>query len=404
MFSRKLCSVLTPGKRTDKDDAYVAMSNGSRPSMSSASSQQPFLTDRETFARSYRVGHILGKGGFGTVYAGIRVRDGLPVAIKHVPKSSVTAWGQVNDTRVPLEYCLLRQVSQCNGVVRLLDACDTGDVFVVVMERMESCKDLFDFITERGALPETMAKNFFRQVVEAVIQCHRAGVVHRDIKDENILVDLKTLTLKLIDFGSGAYVKDTYFTDFDGTRVYSPPEWINHRRYMGTPATVWSMGILLYDMVCGDIPFEENEQIVSAILNFPTSSTGHQIVSRQCQDLIRNLLEYSPSDRPSLEQILSHPWFYPDVEVTKVDDCSPSDCLAAMESSSPTTTSSSAGSIPVPSPRRASFTLGGSLPYSLTPSASTASSSRNSMTEEVDLLDCEYAMEAVIYHEEQWAH
>ena len=94
----------------------------------------------------------------------------------------------MNDTRVPLEYCLLRQVSQCNGVVKLLDACDTGDVFVFVMERMESCKDLFDFITERGALPECMAKSFFRQVVEAVIQCHLAGVVHRDIKVYLLLI------------------------------------------------------------------------------------------------------------------------------------------------------------------------------------------------------------------------
>ena len=88
----------------------------------------------------------------------------------------------MNGVKVPLEFCLMRQVSQCGGVIKLLDACDMGDVFVVVMERMESCTDLFDFITERGALPEAMAKNFFRQVVEAVLQCHRAGVFHRDIK------------------------------------------------------------------------------------------------------------------------------------------------------------------------------------------------------------------------------
>lgn len=88
----------------------------------------------------------------------------------------------MNGIRVPLEFCLLRQVAHVPGVVRILDACDADDVFVLVMERAESSQDLFDYITERGALPEQAAKNLFRQVVEAVILCHRAGVIHRDIK------------------------------------------------------------------------------------------------------------------------------------------------------------------------------------------------------------------------------
>ena len=258
-------------------------------------------SDIQSFQTQYKIQGILGKGGFGTVHAAVRKSDGLMVAVKEVPKERVLAYS--GDGQLPLEVALMQQVADVPGVVKLLDHFDMGSSFYVVMERFNS-KDMFDFISEQGPLSEDLAKNLFSQVVDMVMQCHAKGVLHRDIKDENLLIDLTTHQVKLIDFGSGTYLHDGVYTEFEGTRVYSPPEWIKYRRYKADSLTTWSLGILLYDMLCGDVPYETDQQILDAeLVWFPQLR-----LSQEAKDLVRMCLHLDPEQRISLEQLAVHPW------------------------------------------------------------------------------------------------
>lgn len=258
--------------------------------------------EKESFESMYAVHSVLGTGGFGTVYAGIRKSDNKLVAIKHIARAKVTEWVEENGQRLPIEVSLLQRTAHLSGVIQLLDFFEQTDSFIVVMERPDNCKDLFDYITESVALNEDEARNIFRQVVETTAAMHDLGVVHRDIKDENILIDTESKTVRLIDFGSGTFLHHDVYTEFEGTRVYSPPEWICVRRYRAVPATVWSLGVLLYDMVCGDIPFERDDQIAKAELHFRKS------VSTEVEALVRQCLSLDPLSRPSLADVLAHPW------------------------------------------------------------------------------------------------
>uniref|UniRef100_A0A8C3UZ32 Serine/threonine-protein kinase n=1 Tax=Catharus ustulatus TaxID=91951 RepID=A0A8C3UZ32_CATUS len=252
----------------------------------------------------YQLGPQLGSGGFGTVFSGTRLSDGSPVAIKRVARESVLQWDELPDgTRVPMEVVLMEKVgSGCHYVIQLLDWFELPDSFLLVMERPEASRDLLQLLLEHEVLSEEMARWLFRQVLEAVRHCTACGVLHRDIKPQNLLVNPESGDLKLIDFGCGTFLQERPYTQFAGTHVYSPPEWIACGCYYGHSATIWSLGVLLYVMVCGNLPFCKDHDIVSGQLFF-----GHQ-VSPACEDLIRWCLAKHPADRPELEDILCHPW------------------------------------------------------------------------------------------------
>merc|ERR1711878_17695 len=266
-------------------------------------------TPKRDLESEYILKKLLGKGGFGRVFSAVRICDGVEVAIKEVLKDIRYQNDNKSKTDIPTEVALMQQVEDIEGVIKILDYIDDTECYYIVMEKINS-KDLFDFITDEGPLPENFAKGMFSEIVRTVIQCRDSGVLHRDIKDENILVDLKSFNIKLIDFGSGCEHNhhedpDKVFKEFHGTRVYSPPEWIRDGEYQADKLTVWSLDILLYDMLCGDIPYTTDQEICSGKLLWHKQLS----LSASARDLISRCLSLNHQDRICLDSILSHSWF-----------------------------------------------------------------------------------------------
>lgn len=286
---------------------------------------QPTIHDGRTeFPQRYILGERFGGGGFGHVHHARRISDNRAVVVKEIRSEKVPCWCEVDSQIMPIEVVLLMMCQRIPGVVRFLDAYSYGHSWILVMDRVSDATcDMFDYIGERGTLTEEETANYFHQLIGTLLMCHHVGVLHRDIKDENLLIDRNTGELVLIDFGSGAFLQSRPYTDFDGTRVYCPPEWILTSSYHGKPAEVWSLGVLLYDMLCGDIPFINDFSILAGNLRYRKNS-----LTSDAKDLIGRCLNLDPSGRPSLLEILRHPWMVS--RRPKLHECLPQSILVAL--------------------------------------------------------------------------
>ena len=159
------------------------------------------------------------------------------------------------------------------------------------------------FIVKKGKLDDILARTISIQVAEAILKFKEKEILHGDIKDKNILFNDQTMQIKFIDFGSSRPYREGKYNDFGiATQLYAPPEFISKAGYTANGLNVWSLGVLLYNMVCGDIPFHNEEQILKVELEVPSH------IGQSCCRLIRDCLRMESEERMQLEDVLRHSW------------------------------------------------------------------------------------------------
>ncbi|XP_076042096.1 serine/threonine-protein kinase pim-2-like [Oratosquilla oratoria] len=205
-----------------------------------------------------------------------------------------------------MEASLLQKVQGVPGVIELYDCFTCDGNFYMVMEYVPEATSLYDHMKKCGKLPLKDVKRLFIDIVKTVQRCLNAGVSHKDIKPENVLLYQDPSTgeyrTKLIDFGCGERIKSYKGRNTGGTKLYWPPEYIAKGKFLHVPATVWSLGALLYYLVCHDYPFYDEREIKKANPPFPED------LPHQCRDLIMKCLVMKPWERHHLHGILYHPW------------------------------------------------------------------------------------------------
>ncbi|KAL3841135.1 hypothetical protein ACJIZ3_025726 [Penstemon smallii] len=252
----------------------------------------------------YKFGKTLGSGTFAEVKLAVHTLTGLNVAIKILNRQSLD---NTEAEKMRREINIMRQLCHPH-VVRLFEVIDTPSKVYIVMEYMSS-GELFEYLIE-NKLHEDEARHIFQQIISGVEYCHGHMVVHRDLKLENLLLDSEH-NVKIADFGLGNSMRDGYFLKTScGSPNYAAPEIIKGQLYAGPEVDVWSCGIILYALLCGRLPFEDES--IPGVCAKIRSGIYRPIVrhlSESARDLISRIIVLDPMKRISIREIRLHPWF-----------------------------------------------------------------------------------------------
>ncbi|XP_059110238.1 maternal embryonic leucine zipper kinase isoform X1 [Peromyscus eremicus] len=266
------------------------------------------MKDYDELLKYYELYETIGTGGFAKVKLACHILTGEMVAIKIMDKNALGS----DLPRVKTEIDALKNLRH-QHICQLYHVLETKNKIFMVLEHCPG-GELFDYIISQDRLSEEETRVVFRQILSAVAYVHSQGYAHRDLKPENLLFD-EYHKLKLIDFGLCAKPKghkDCHLQTCCGSLAYAAPELIQGKSYLGSEADVWSMGILLYVLMCGFLPFDDDnvmalyKKIMRGKYDVPKWLSPSSIL------LLQQMLQVDPKKRISMKNLLNHPWIMQD--------------------------------------------------------------------------------------------
>uniref|UniRef100_A0A3B1IJA1 MAP/microtubule affinity-regulating kinase 3 n=1 Tax=Astyanax mexicanus TaxID=7994 RepID=A0A3B1IJA1_ASTMX len=277
--------------------------SGSRPSMPRNRNAVVLTADEQPHIGNYRLLKTIGKGNFAKVKLARHILTGKEVAVKIIDKT------QLNSSSLQKLFREVRIMKLLNhpNIVKLFEVIETEKTLYLVME-YASGGEVFDYLVAHGRMKEKEARAKFRQIVSAVQYCHQKCIVHRDLKAENLLLDAD-MNIKIADFGfSNEFTMGNKLDTFCGSPPYAAPELFQGKKYDGPEVDVWSLGVILYTLVSGSLPFdgqnlkELRERVLRGKYRIPF------YMSTDCENLLKKFLILNPTKRGSLEQIMKDRW------------------------------------------------------------------------------------------------